>query len=131
MTTLFRKQALLHLRDYGVRSDAMRSDRSQIVLREGIRMEPSPVNFHPKKLFQPHIAEVHFAAEMVQQGKLARFVGRFEHHGLKAERLSKAICICAVEVSAAIKKSYLFCALPSFHDELQGPRVEPPLPLLD
>src|ERR1700730_15295674 len=94
-------------------------------------MEPSPVNFHAKKLFQAHIAEVHFAAEMVQQGKLTRFIGRFEHYRLKAERLSEAICISVVEGSAVIKKSHLFCALPSFHDELERSCVEPPLPLLD
>src|ERR1700738_1980771 len=131
MTTLFRKHALPQSQGLRCPTVPIRSDRSQIVLREGIRMEPSPVNFHAKKLFQPHIAEVHFAAEMVQQGKLARFVGRFEHHRLKAERLSEAICISAVEVPDVIKKSYLFCALPSFHDELERSRVEPPLPLLN
>src|SRR5258708_2949371 len=131
MTTLFRKHALPPPQGFRCPSYPTRSDRSQIILREGIRMEPSPINFHAKKLFQPHIAEVHFAAEMVQQGKLAGFVGRFEHHRRQTERLSEAICIAAVEVSAVIKKSYLFCALPSFHDELERSRVEPPLPLLD
>src|ERR1700719_3414077 len=131
MTTLFRKHALPPPQRFRCPCDPIRSNRSQVILREGIRMEAPPVDFHAKKLLQPDIAEVHFAAEMVQQGKLAGFVGRFEHHRLEAERLSEAICICAVEVSAVIKKSYLFCALAVFHDELEGSGVEPPLPLLD
>src|SRR6266699_3216773 len=94
-------------------------------------MEPTPVNFHAKKLFQPDIAEVHFATEMVQQRKLASFVGRLEHHRIQAERLRKAIGISAMEVSLIVKKSHFFCALPGFHDQLQRSRIEPPPPLLD
>src|SRR5207244_697738 len=71
-------------------SDRIRRDRSQILSRESVRMEPTPVNFHAKKLFQPDIAEVHFATEMVQQRKLASFVGRLEQHRIQAERLRKA-----------------------------------------
>src|SRR5437879_12824034 len=93
-------------------------------------MEPTPVNFHAKKLFQPDIAEVHFATEMVQQRKLASFVGRLEHHRIQAERLRKASGISAMEVSLIVKKSHCFCALPGFHDQLQRSRIEPRPPLL-
>src|SRR5207253_10042911 len=89
-------------------SDRIRRDRSQILSRESVRMEPTRVNFHAKKLFQPDIAEVHFATEMVQQRKLASFVGRLEHHRIQAERLRKAIGISAMEVSLIVKKSHFF-----------------------
>src|SRR2546430_11412854 len=97
-------------------SDRIRRDRSQILSRESVRMEPTPVNFHAKKLFQPDIAEVHFATEMVQQRKLASFVGRLEHHRIQAERLRNAIGISAMEVSLIVKTSQFFCALPCIHD---------------
>src|SRR5215469_13390591 len=99
MTTLFRKRALLPTQGLGSRSGQIRRGRPQILLRESIRMEPTPVNLYAKKLFQPDIAEVHFPAEMVQQRKLAGLVGRLEHHRSQAERLREAIGISAMEVS--------------------------------
>src|SRR6516162_7842042 len=131
MTTLFRKYALLPTQGFGSRPRQIRGERPQILLREGIRMKPTPVNLHAKKLFEPDIAEVHFAAEMVQQRKLAGFVGRLEHHRIESERLREAIGISAIEVSLTVKKPHFFCALPGFHDELQSARIEPPPPLLD
>src|ERR1700726_2808797 len=98
MTTLLRKRAFPPPQGFRCSYNPIRGHWSQIVLRESIRMEPSPVDFHAQKLFQPHIAEVHFATEMVQQGELARFVGRLEHHGLKTEGFSEAICKPAAQV---------------------------------
>src|SRR5437762_1082947 len=95
------------------------------------RPAATAVNFHATKLFQPDIAEGYFASEIVQQRKLANFVGRLEHHRIQAERLRKAIGISAMEVSLIVKKSHFFCALPGFHDQLQRSRIEPPPPLLD
>ena len=94
-------------------------------------MQAPPVDFHAKDFFQPHVAQVHFATEVIQQGKLAWLVGSFEHYGVKAERLCETIRIGAVEISGIVKQSHSFRALPRFHDQLERARIEPPLSLLD
>src|SRR5947199_2477903 len=94
-------------------------------------METPPVNFHAKYFFQPHVAQVHFAAEVIQQGKLAWLIGSFEYHGVKAERLCETICVCAVEISGIVKQTYFFRALPRFHHQLECSCIQPPLSLLD
>src|SRR5438445_5506557 len=39
-------------------SDRIRRDRSQILSRESVRMEPTPVNFHAKKRSEEHTSEL-------------------------------------------------------------------------
>ena len=68
---------------------------------------------------------------MVEQRKLARFVGGLENDSTKSERIGKAIGVAAVEVPCPIKEPDLIRTLSGLHHKLKGTRVQPPLPLLD
>src|ERR1700676_1490438 len=107
-----------------------RSRRPQILLRKCVGMQAPAVNFHSQNLFQPYVTQVNLTAEMVEQRKLARFVGGLENDSTKSERIGKAIGVAAVEVPCPIKEPDLIRTLSGLHHKLKGTRVQPPLPLL-
>src|SRR5438067_12082919 len=94
-------------------------------------MQTTAVNFHSQQFFQPDIAEVDFAAKVIQQFKLAGFIGRLKDDGLKTEGVGKAISKRRVESALLIEQADAAGALPSFNYQLQGAGIEPSLALLD
>ena len=70
-------------------------------------------------------------SKMIQQGKLAWLVRRFEHDRVEPERVYKPIRIGGIEVSILIEQADPLCAFSRFDDQLEGARVEPPLPLFN
>src|ERR1700751_3161938 len=105
--------------------------RSQMGLRECIRMEPASVDLDPQEFFQSDIAKVYLAAKVVEQGKLAWLFGRFEPHRVEAEALGKPVCEGAVKIPVVIKQTHTTCTLSGFHNQLRGARIEPVVALLN
>ena len=72
-----------------------------------------------------------FTAKVIQQFKLAGFVGRLEDDGLKTEGVGKAIGEGRVETALVVEQADAAGALASFDHQLQGAGIEPSLALLD
>src|SRR6266851_1296634 len=93
-------------------------------------MEASSVNLDSQELLQSHIRQTHFAAKMVEQCKLTRFVRRLEDHVPEAERLGKAFSEVRVESSLTIEQTDANSRFAGLDDYLKRPRILPTLSLL-
>ncbi len=100
-------------------------------MSECIRVQPPPVDFDTKQLFQPDIAEMDLPAKMIEQGKLAWLVRSFKHYRLETEHRRELVCVCGIQVSVLIKESDSPGALSCFDHQLDRTGIEPLLTLVD
>src|SRR5262249_45447071 len=94
-------------------------------------MQAASVDFNAEQFLQTDIAEMNLPAEMIQQGKLAWLGRGFEHDPVEPERLDKPFGIGRIQVSILIEESDTHRAFASFDDELDRPRIEPFLSLVN
>src|SRR5262249_39358471 len=103
----------------------------EVDLSERVRVQAAPVDFNAEQFLQTNVTEMDVSAKVIQQGKLAWLVGRFEDNGLKSERRNKPVCVCRIQVAILMEQPDSPRAFPGFDDELQGAGVEPLLALVD
>src|SRR6185312_3041657 len=84
---------------------SLRSLRSQLGIGEGIGMKTAAVNLDAQHLFKPHIAQMYLRPEVIEQSKLAGFVGRFKENCLVAESLNKTVGKLSIKLSSLIKQA--------------------------
>jgi hypothetical protein len=103
----------------------------EVRVSERIRVQTASVDFNAQQFLQTDITEMDVPSKMIQEGKLAWLVRRFEHDCVEPERIDKPLCICGVQPSVLIEESDSSRAFSRFDDQLDRSGVEPFLPLVD
>src|SRR6185437_3556600 len=114
-----------------VRSAVVRRRRAEVVVPERVGMQAAAVDLHPEELLEADVAQADLTSEVVEQGELARLVGRLEHHGVHAECLDEPVGHGGVERAVRAKDADARRALARLDHELARARVEPAAAAID
>src|SRR5690242_16482737 len=94
-------------------------------------METAPIDLDAQQLLEPDVGKMNVAAKMIEESKLAGFVGRLERRRTKSKAFDETLRECNVEFSLTVEHAHFPGRLPGLHDDLDRSGVEPSLAPVD
>src|SRR3954451_19839123 len=98
--------------------------------REGVRMQPAPVDLDAQELLEAHVGEPHLGTEVLEQRELAGLGRRLEDDVAEPERVHEALREGRLELPALVEEPDVLRALAALDDEPARAEVEPTAALL-
>src|SRR5215469_13202027 len=105
--------------------------RPEVRFGKGIGVKAPPVDFDTEEFFETNVAEPYLRPEMIEQGKLAGFIGSFEGDKAETELLGEPVCQARAEVSRVVEEPDALGALACFDHQLARTGIQPSAALLN